>query len=249
VSVSQDVADGSPVPAETRACLLRAIAIDDEPPALKVVENFCSKVDFIQLEKTFTRANEALRHLRKFPVDLLFLDVQMPSLSGIDLYKQLEQHTMVIFTTAYSEYAIEGFNLNAVDYLLKPFTFERFLQAVNKARDLNAKAARKETAPNFILLRADYSLVKVLFTDILLIEGLDDYLKIHLASRKPLVVRMTMKGIAEKLPEKEFIRVHRSFIVPFSRIEGVRNKVISVGGLQVPIGNSYEESFFSIYKA
>jgi DNA-binding LytR/AlgR family response regulator len=232
-----------------RTAVIRAIAIDDEPPALKVVENFCSKVDFIKLEKTFTSANEALKHLRKFPVDLVFLDIQMPSITGIELAKQIEQDTMVIFTTAYSEYAVDGFNLNAVDYLLKPFTFERFQQAAQKVKDIHGLSNQKESAQPFILLRADYSLVKVMFSDILLIEGLDDYLKIQLVGRKPLVVRMTMKSIMEKLPEKEFIRVHRSFIVPFSKIEQVRNKMINLPGFEVPVGSSYEESFFAIYKA
>ena len=115
--------------------MIKAIAIDDELPALKVVEAFCNKTDFINLEKIFNKPTEALKHLRKFPVDLLFLDINMPSVTGLELYKSVEQKTMVIFTTAYSEYAVEGFNLNAVDYLLKPFTFERFLQAANKVEE------------------------------------------------------------------------------------------------------------------
>src|ERR1700712_1222443 len=115
--------------------MIKAIAIDDEPPALKVIENFCGRSENMQLEKTFTMPAEALKHLRKFPVDLLFLDIQMPSINGIDFYKTVKQDTMVIFTTAYSEYAVEGFNVSAVDYLLKPFTFKRFQQAVAKALD------------------------------------------------------------------------------------------------------------------
>src|SRR5919197_1575106 len=115
--------------------MITAIAIDDELPALKVIENFCSHVDFIDLQKTFNKPTEALKHLRKFPVDLLFLDINMPSLTGIELYKAVKQNTMAIFTTAYSEYAVEGFNLNAIDYLLKPFTIERFMQSVEKAHE------------------------------------------------------------------------------------------------------------------
>jgi DNA-binding LytR/AlgR family response regulator len=156
---------------------------------------------------------------------------------------------MVIFTTAYSEYAVEGFNLNAVDYLLKPFTFERFLQAVSKASDYYRFLHRKDSdLQQYLFIRADYSLVKVMLEDILFVEGLDDYLKIHLAGRKPLVARMTMKNILEKLPEKDFIRVHRSFIVPLSKINKVKNKMIFIGDKSIPIGSSYEKLFFEIYK-
>lgn len=226
--------------------MIRAIAIDDELPALKVIENFCRKVDFITLERCFNKTGEALAYLERSPVDLLFLDINMPSLSGIDFYKPLKDTTQVIFTTAYSEYAVEGFNLNAMDYLLKPFTFERFMQAVNKVAEYRQLM---EHAPQYLFVRVDYSLVKIDTADILFIEGLDDYLKIHLHQQKLVVVRMTMKSILEKLPAKAFIRVHRSYIVPFSRIEQVKNKVITIAGETIPIGSSYEEAFFSIFKA
>jgi DNA-binding LytR/AlgR family response regulator len=180
--------------------MITAIAIDDEPPALKVIETLCAAFDFITLQKTFTRTDEALKHLRKYPVDLLFLDIQMPSLSGIDLYKSIEQQTMVIFTTAFSEYAVEGFNLNAVDYLLKPFTPERFAQAVNKAAEY-IRYTRQHNTPEseYLFIRADYNLYKITITDIDYIEGLDDYIRIHLQQQKPVVARMTMKHILEKL--------------------------------------------------
>lgn len=230
--------------------MIHAIAIDDEPPALKILENFCSKVDFIKLQKTFTRPNDALKHLAKFPVDLLFLDIQMPSVSGVDFYKKIRQETMVIFTTAHSEYAIEGFNLSAVDYLLKPFTLERFVQSVNKANDYyNYQKQSDNFTQQYLYVRAAYSLVKIDIRDILYIEGLDDYLKIHISGKNPIVARMTMKNITEKLPSKEFIRVHRSYIVPFSRIETVRNKVITLAGKEIPIGISYEEAFHALFKA
>lgn len=229
--------------------MIKAIAIDDEPPALAVVESFCKRTGFIDLQKTFTGPAEALKHLRKFPVDLLFLDINMPSLSGIEFYKAVQQTVMVIFTTAHSEYAVEGFNLSAVDFLLKPFTYERFLLAANKANEYNNYQNQTGSIEQqYIFIRADYSLNKIAVADIVFIEGLDDYLKIHLQNQKPIVARMTMKAILEKLPQKEFIRVHRSFIVPFSRIEQVRNKVISLGGEEIPIGSSYEELFFSLFK-
>jgi len=229
--------------------MIKAIAIDDELPALRVIEHFCSKVDFIELEKTFNKPAEALKHIRKYPVDLLFLDINMPSLTGIELYKSVTQNTMAIFTTAYSEYAVEGFNLNAVDYLLKPFTRERFEQAVNKARTFyNMHHPQENTQEEFLFIRADYSLVKIPVADILYIEGLDDYLKIHIAGQKPVVARMTMKTMQEKLNPKDFIRVHRSFIVAFRKIEMVRNKLITIAGAEIPIGSSYEVVFFEYFK-
>jgi DNA-binding LytR/AlgR family response regulator len=230
--------------------MIKAIAIDDELPALKLMENFCEQIDFITLEKTFNKPGEALKYVSKFPVDLLFLDIQMPSLNGIEFYKAVKQDTMVIFTTAYSDYAVEGFTLKAMDYLLKPFTFERFEQAVNKANEYYNLSHQQgiQSADQFLFIRADYSLVKITIADILFIEGLDDYLKIHQANQKPVVARMTMKAMLEKLPAKEFIRVHRSFIVPFSRIENVRNKIITIAGNEIPVGTSYEENFSRFFR-
>lgn len=227
--------------------MIKAIAIDDEPLALKVIENFCEKVDFIELVKTFSKPSEALKYTDNFPVDLLFLDINMPSINGIEFYKQMKQNTMVIFTTAYTEYAVEGFNLNAIDYILKPFTFERFLAAVNKANDFYNYNIQKENNSQFLFVRADYSLVKINIAHILYVEGLDDYLKIHIENQKTIVTRMTMKAILEKLP-KNFIRTHRSFIVPLARVDSVRNKMIHIGDVDLPIGASYEENFFKHFK-
>ena len=230
--------------------MINAIAIDDEPPALKVIETFCTGVDFIALQKTFTRTDEALKYLRKYPVDLIFLDIQMPSVSGIDLYKSIEQQTMVIFTTAFSEYAVEGFNLNAVDYLLKPFTRERFAQAVNKAHEFIRHSSQSNSPEgDYLFIRADYNLYKIPIADIEYIEGLDDYVKIHLQQQKPVVARMTLKNLLEKLEGKDFLRVHRSYIVPLSRIRQVRNKVISIGTKEIAIGSSYEEAFFEKFRS
>jgi len=228
---------------------IHAIAIDDELPALKIIENFCGKVDFIQLDKTFHKPLEALAYIEKFPVDLLFLDINMPSLTGLELYKSVKQNTMAIFTTAYSEHAVEGFNLNAVDYLLKPFTFERFQQATNKAADYYTFLHQKQDLEQQdIFIRAEYSLLKVKISSILYIEGLGDYLKVFTHEQKPIITRMTMKSILSKLPAEEFIRVHRSFIVPFSRISQVRNKMIHVEGKEIPLGSSYEEEFNKRYR-
>lgn len=228
--------------------MIVAIAVDDEPPALRVVENFCRKAGFIDLVKTFTKPNEAVKYLAKFPTDMLFLDIRMPSVSGIQISRLIPKDIMVIFTTAYSEYAVEGFNVNAVDYLLKPFTYERFMQAANKANDFYNFYHQHEPSLQYIFIRADYSLVKIMLEDILYIEGLDDYLKIFLTSRKPVVARLTMKGMLEKLPAKDFVRVHRSFIVPLKRIERLRNKILLVAGREIPVGSSYEEEFRKVFR-
>jgi DNA-binding LytR/AlgR family response regulator len=228
--------------------MIKAIAIDDEPPALKLVENFCGRTEEIQLEKTFTMPAEALKHLRRFPVDLIFLDIQMPSINGIDFYKTIKQDTMVIFTTAYSEYAVEGFNVSAVDYLLKPFTFKRFQQAVARAADYyHYKKQAGSEIPKHLFIRADYSLVKIALTDIVYIEGLDDYLKIHLTAGHPVVARMTMKSMLEKLPDTDFVRVHRSYIIAFNRMESYRNKTITIAGQEIPTGSSYGENFLKYF--
>jgi len=227
--------------------MIKAIALDDEPLALKVIESFCSRIDFIHLEKTFTKTSEAHKHLRKHPVDLIFLDIQMPTQNGMEFYADIEQDVMVIFTTAFTEYAVEGFNLNATDYLLKPFAFDRFLQAAEKVKVIyDNKNQITHSEQQYLFIRADYSLNKILISDILFIEGLDDYLKIHIENQKTIVARMTMKAMLEKLPVSEFIRVHRSFIVPVSKIEKVRNKAIYIAEEEIPISASYEQAFLNL---
>jgi DNA-binding LytR/AlgR family response regulator len=225
--------------------MINAIAIDDELPALKVIENFAGKVDFLNLEKTFVKPGEALTYLKENPVDLLFLDINMPSLSGIELYKAVHTDVLAIFTTAHSEYAVEGFNLNVVDYLLKPFTDTRFLQAVIKAKEILDRRGPSQPQQEFLFLRIDYSLVKIAIADILLVEGMDDYLRIHLQDKSPLLVRMTMKAILSQLPGAKFLRVHRSYIVNLGTIINIRNKVIYLEGKEIPIGVSYEKEFFA----
>ena len=228
--------------------MIKAIAIDDELPALSLVQNFCERTGFIDLQKTFNQPTEALKYLRGFPVDLLFLDINMPSLSGIELYKAVQQDTMVIFTTAYSEYAVEGFNLNAVDYLLKPFTYKRFLQAAEKAQDyLNYQLQKENNGNQFLFIRADYSLLKIEINSILYIEGKDDYLKIHMDNQKPVMARMTLKNMLEKLPASNFVRIHRSYVVPLNKVESVRNKIVSIGEMKLPVGNSFEENFLKYF--
>ena len=230
--------------------MIKAVAIDDEPIALKVIENFCREVDFIELEKTFSDAKEGLKYLNKFPVDLLFLDIDMPHMNGIELYKQLKQDTMVIFITARADYAVEGFNLMAVDYLLKPFTFERFMQAARRANDLlnfNTQSEKTDDS-KYLFIRADFSLIKIAIADIIYIEALDDYLKIYIQDQKTLVARMTMKVMLEKLPANKFIRVHRSFIVAVDRITAMRAKTLLVGRTEIPLGGSYAEDVGKLFQ-
>jgi len=230
--------------------MIQAIAIDDEPLALTVIQSLCEKSDLINLQKTFTQPGEALKHLRKFPADLIFCDIQMPSITGINLVKSLQQNTMVIFTTAFSEFAAASYELNAIDYLLKPINQKRFTQAVDKATEYFDYIRKKEQrADNHIFVRADFSLVKIPLADILYIEGLADYLKIHIKDRTPVMVRMPMKEMMKKLPVADFIRVHRSFILPFSKIESVRGTTIVIGSNTFPIGRTYTEEFFSRYSS
>lgn len=228
---------------------LTAIAIDDEPPALSIITEFASQCGMVDLQKSFTKPTEAIRHLKKFPVDLVFLDIKMPSMSGLDLFKEIPETTQVIFTTAHAEYAVEGFNLKAADYILKPFSYERFVQAVEKVKQMaELMRSSDDKGASHLLVRADYSLIKINFSDIAYIEGLDDYIKIHLETGKMVVARMTMKKILERLPQASFFRVHRSFIVPLQKIQSVRNKQICLANVQVPLGASYEEEFYSVYK-
>lgn len=224
--------------------MIKAIAIDDEPLALKVISSFCQQHPDVSLEAVFTRTDKAMEYLSECPVALLFLDIQMPKMTGIELLRQVIPAPMVIFTTAYAEYAVEGFALNAVDYLLKPFTQERFEQALQKAKVWARAREDVREIPSYLLLKADYSMVKVNTKDILYIEGWDDYVKIHTAGQKPLVIRSTLKALQERLPYTSFIRVHRSYIVSLDKIEQVRNKTIRIAGIQIAIGSSFEEQFF-----
>tara|TARA_Y100001935_G_scaffold223573_1_gene199110 strand:+ start:8270 stop:8962 length:693 start_codon:yes stop_codon:yes gene_type:complete len=227
---------------------IKAVAIDDEPLALDVIRALCNDVEYVDLEKTFTKPGEALKYLRKYPADLLFLDIQMPSMTGINLYKSVPQDTMVIFTTAFSEYAVQSYDLSALDYLLKPIRKERFLQAAEKAREYFDYKNGVGTPENSALfIRVNYELVKINIEDILYVEGLSDYLKIHLSNGQTLVPRMTMKEIVEKLPTSEFIRVHRSFIVPRSRILNVKSRSLNIPEREIPVGVTYTEELAKLF--
>lgn len=219
--------------------MIKAIALDDEPLPLQLLKYFSAQVDFIDLVACFTSPTEAEKFVHKNEINLIFLDIQMPDISGLDFYKLLPNHVMVIFTSAYSEYAIEGFNIKAIDYLLKPFEFDRFLIATKRAEEYWNYQNNKSIQEKAIFLKADYSVVKVVLNEILYIEGLNNYLKIHLQDKKPLMVRMTMKEISLKLPIKEFMRVHRSYIIPLAKVQYVRNRVIFLDYCEIPVGINY----------
>jgi DNA-binding LytR/AlgR family response regulator len=231
--------------------MIKAIAIDDEPLAVELIETYCQNIEGVQFIKGFTNTALAFDFIQKNTINLLFLDINMPAISGIDFYKSLQQKPMLIFTTSYSEYALESYELNAVDYLLKPFTIDRFKKAILKASDLHKLTitANIINEPQYLILKVDYGIVKILLSDILFIEGLDNYLKINLQNQAPLIVRLTIKALMKNLQQKEFLRVHRSYIVPINRIESVKQKMILIAGQEIPIGKFYEAEFKSIFKS
>lgn len=227
--------------------MIQAIAIDDEPLALKVIEQFCVKLGSITLIKTFTSATEAIRFLLVNEVDLLFLDINMPMITGVDFYQKLSHKPPLIFTTAHAQYAVDGFNLNAVDYLLKPFSYKRFEQAIEKVKAISFEKDRQKME-EFISIRADYSLVKIPTKDILLVESLDNYIKVHLQNDKPILARMTLKNMISLLPANQFLQIHRSYVVPINNIKTIRNKVLYYLDFALPIGSSYEKVVMEFMK-
>lgn len=225
--------------------MIRAIAIDDEPPALSIIEHFCRTNTLVTLVRTFTSPSEALEYLRNNDVDLLFIDIQMPDVNGIEFYKNLAEKPRVIFTTAFSEYAVEGFNVNAIDYLLKPYTRERFNQAINKViRALQHTVKEKR----ILTIRSSYGIKSVPIDDIVLLESMDDHVIFNFQSTKKLEIRITLKKLLQMLPPDEFIRVHRSYIVSLRHISEVRNQKISIADRQIPISVNYEKNFFRAFQ-
>jgi DNA-binding LytR/AlgR family response regulator len=236
---------------------MNCLIVDDEPLAQLVIEEYIKTIPFLTLLGRCSSAFEAFDKLRTQKIDLIFLDIHMPNVSGIDFINALDNKPYFIFTTAYSEHALEGFNLNAVDYLLKPIPFERFLKAVNKVYELfslrNERHEYKTEAPSeasraddFIMVKSDYQTIRINLNDIVYIEGLKDYVKIHLESGKPVVTLNSLKNLAEKLPSDVFIRVHKSFIVSINKINSiVRNRII-IGDKWIPIGENFKELFHEI---
>ncbi|UOQ99774.1 LytTR family DNA-binding domain-containing protein [Hymenobacter sp. 5317J-9] len=222
----------------------RCLLVDDEPPALEVLETYVREVAHLELVGTCGNALEAFGILQAQPVDLMFLDIKMPKLLGTDFLRSLRHPPQVIFTTAYREFAYEGFELDAVDYLLKPVSLERFLKAVTKVgRAEGAQAAAPAepvaTPDAFLYFRIDRKMVKVVLNTILCIEGLKDYVKIHTVAGPPLVVKQTINGMEEKLSESNFLRIHRSFIVALEKIRTYNARHIEVANQELPIGRLF----------
>ncbi len=234
--------------------MIRCLAVDDEKLALELIGDNIRKVPFLDLIQACHNAMEAIGVMQNHPVDLLFLDIQMPDMSGLQLLRSLTKKPLVILTTAYSNYAREGFDLDVIDYLLKPYSFERFLKAVNKA---NEYLKLKEIADNqtanteiqnptdFIFVKADYKLVRINFDEILFVEGLKDYVKLYLKD-KMVVTQMSMKSLEDKLPLNRFIRVHRSYIVSFGKIESIQKQMLTIGRKEIPVSEQYREKLFRI---
>lgn len=228
--------------------MLRCIAIDDEELALELLEDNIKQVPFLQLVAACSNPLEAIKILQEQPVDLVFLDIQMPGLTGIQLIQSSPSPCMFILITAYEKYALEGYNLNVIDYLVKPVELSRFIKACNKAYELHRlkqkeQAPAKETGTDYFFVNSDYSLVKLLYADIIWIEGLKDYVKIHLHSTsKPMITRMSMKTLEEQLPQASFIRIHKSYIVSKTFITAVRKNSLVIQQQELPISESYKEA-------
>jgi DNA-binding LytR/AlgR family response regulator len=224
----------------------RAIAVDDEYLALNLIENFLTHISDIELVGKYKSPMMALEFLSSQPVDLLFLDIQMPVLSGNNLLRTLKNPPVTIMTTAYSDYAVEAFDLNAVDYLLKPFSFERFLQAVNKAKEqlANQKEVvliQSSEAKNFTTIKADGDFHKVFFEEILFIEGWKEYVRIYLQNGKKLVTLESLRNLEETLPEGNFLRVHKSYIVSTARVTTLTGNMLVIGEHKVPVSRTRKE--------
>ncbi len=228
--------------------IINTIAIDDEPLALELVSGYIKKTPGLKLAGKFDNPLDASEFLAENQVELIFLDIQMPDLSGIEFTRIMEKGPKVIFTTAYEKYALEGYKLEIVDYLMKPFSYEEFLAAINKVRkllSLERQATENVEANNqFLFLKSDYKIRRINFNDILYIEGLKDYVKVFIQNNpKPVLSLSTLKLLETKLPSEKFIRVHRSFIVNLEKIETIERSRIVFGKKYIPVGEQYKEKF------
>ena len=235
---------------------MKCIIIDDEPLALNIIKSYCDDLGTLDVVKTCTNAVEGLQILCKEDIDLVFCDIEMPQINGIDLIKAIDQKPMFIFTTAYPQYALEGFELNAIDYLVKPIPFARFVKAVNRAQELfqlKNKTAQENTIPasgsiepleQFIFVKSEYDNIKLKLEEIKYIQGLKDYLKIHTHVNKPILTLMNFKDMQAKLPSHNFLRVHRSFIVNLHMINSIQRSKVVIDDVRIPIGDSYKESVY-----
>ncbi|WP_158797812.1 LytTR family DNA-binding domain-containing protein [Pedobacter sp. L105] len=221
--------------------VLKCVAIDDEPLATELIRTYISRFPDLELLQTFEDAVSGAEYLQKTTVDILFLDINMPDISGIDLARSLDRKPMIIFTTAYRQFAFEGFELEAIDYLLKPIDFEKFSKAVNKAVDYHRYANNKQSLSEeaSIYVHSEYRMVKIVLKDIEYLESMEDYVKIHLDNLPAVLTLMPLKKMLEKLPAHEFKRIHRSFIVPVKKVRSVQNRKVKLTSAELPISSSY----------
>lgn len=227
--------------------MLKCIAIDDEPLALKLLEDNISKVPYLQRVASCRNVFDALKVLQEDRIDLIFIDIQMPGLTGLQFIGSLENKPLVIFVTAYKQYALESYDLAVVDYLVKPVTLERFIKACNRAKELHELKTGKQNqglipSADFIFVNADYSQIKIMFNDIIWIEGVRDYIKVHLKSTtKPLLIRSSIKVIENQLPPSKFIRIHKSYLVAIESITAIRKNSVFIKDMELPIGETFRE--------
>jgi two-component system LytT family response regulator len=227
---------------------ISCIVVDDEPLAVQLLEAYVRKTPFLDLKGSFSNGREAFAFLQDKDVDLLFCDIQMPNLSGMELSKMLPEKTKIIFTTAFSNYAIDGYKVHALDYLLKPISYDDFLTAAKHAQDVieAQKAAAPKAEASSIFVKSEYKLQKIDFSSIIFIEGLKDYVKIYLSdASEPVLTLMRMKTLEEQLPATSFVRVHRSYIVNIMKIDAIERGRILMGQYRIPIGDSYEQGLYS----
>jgi DNA-binding LytR/AlgR family response regulator len=235
--------------------MLKCTVIDDEPLAIQLLENHIARVPFLELASTFNNPMEALINFNSKPLDLIFLDIQMPQLSGIHFMQLLQNRAQVIITSAYQEYAIDGFEHNVVDYLLKPIAFERFYKAVEKAynqrnptRVINKSEEMHPATGGYIFVKVETKMVRVELDDILYIEGLKNYVSIHTKTQR-IITLQVMKQLEEVLPPNRFIRVHKSYIVAMDKINAIERQEIYINDRIIPIGITYQEHFFKLLEA
>jgi len=220
---------------------ITCIAIDDEPLALELIREYVGKFPELKILQTFDDAINGADFLRTHDIDLLFIDINMPDITGVDLVRSLEKKPLTIFTTAYKNFAFEGFELEAIDYLLKPIDFERFTKAVTRAIEFfKYKQASKDKLQQSLFVRSEYRMIKIELDEIEYIEGLEDYIKIHLTNKKSVLTLMTLKSVLEKLPAGKFKRIHRSYIIPVDKVQSILNRKVRLSsGAELPVSNNY----------
>jgi DNA-binding LytR/AlgR family response regulator len=228
--------------------VINCLLIDDEPLALQLLEDFVNKTPYLRLSGKFEEPLQSLSLLESGSIDLLFLDIKMPDISGIDFYRLLKHKPEVIFTTAYSEYAIDGFELKAMDYLLKPVSFEKFLAATNRVKDYIEFKSKKDTGDkDYFFINVSHKLHKIFYNDILYLEGYKDYTKVHLSSASsPLLILHNLKYFEDLLDQHQFIRIHRSYIVPIGKVNTVSRKSVTILSNTLPVSDNYRDNFFSL---